>query len=261
MAYKVDNCISQVNRAIFSREGHDIVVLFSTDAVRLLAVLAKMFSKLPHGTSPGAFKRSIGSRVMSTLVPMSRHCATAAHKVSSRLGLLAAILDEWQFLGRLWGLLDTCILLRELIRNYLTSNSDETPSIATLDFSMSIFKLFSLASYYLCEATALLSSKGVFGFSIAAQEKLFRISGLSWVVFSFTEVATLLLQLLQSSEVGKVCTRITEDNEWRREVCRNLAWAVLGLHWSSAGQLFSEETAALLSFLTSWSYMKDLWTA
>ncbi|KAI5468014.1 hypothetical protein BGZ63DRAFT_399541 [Mariannaea sp. PMI_226] len=257
--------LARLHRAIHSRGGLDITLLFVAETTRLLGALLELLSKAERLKSARIVVSLAAKLPKSTLKlralshyssGASRRFASAASETSTRLQTLVIILEEWQILSRLWGLLDIWMSARETSEE----EEDNSPS-CKLDTAFTSMYRLSLASFHICEAIAWLSSKEVLGWSPEAQDKLFKFAAGSWGALTYVEAIRLLVDWHRKRQSGE----LSEDSEWReqwkKDFLQNLAWAPLAVHWSrlADGGWLPEIFVALFGFYPALGYMKDVW--
>ncbi|KAH6896815.1 hypothetical protein B0T10DRAFT_475163 [Thelonectria olida] len=259
-----DNIITRVDRLIHSREGLDITLLFAAEATRLLGAVLELLSKAASLKSTRVFVAlaSILPRPILRALSSAFSCrqfTTSARDISERLQTLVVILEEWQILSRLWGLLDIWMSTKDAGDESSQVQNDEQ-SVTKLDTALVVMHRISLASFHLSEATAWLSSKNVLKWSPEVQDRLLEWAARSWGAFTGVELARLLVEWYRKRQAGDGPDHDEWRHQWRKEFMQNLAWAPLALHWSRLPEGWLPEIlVALFGIYPAMGYMKEIW--
>ncbi|KAF5568677.1 hypothetical protein FNAPI_50 [Fusarium napiforme] len=247
--------LSHLLRTIESRESRDVVLLFAGEAVRLVtfimdllaSYLQKLQGKRLNGLSKSFFKIShINS--MATSTTRAANCSRA----------LCAMLDEWQIMNRLFGVLDMWKAARDLIRRISAERSAGNPLNKT-DIGIQASQILCLSSFHVSEAISFLSSKGILKRSAKSEEDLTFLAIRSWAAFTMIEIGRLSLEwmvIMQDKE--KLATK-TWKAKWKSDMLQNLAWASVASHWSLRDGLIPEAFVSPLAVFATWSLVKDAW--
>ncbi|KAF4468535.1 pisatin demethylase [Fusarium albosuccineum] len=256
---RADRAIAKLHRAIYSRNGLDVTLLFTGEVARLLTVVLVLIHQSTQGAQqsrlPGGAVKYALSKIPRTW-GLGKAFASCSGQASTRMRALSDILEEWQMMHRLCGLLDVWASVKELVWRSTTDAHKEPTQ--RLKFWIEALQSLSLTSFHVCEATALLSSKRFLAWSEPMQERLSYLSIRSWAAFTFLDLARLLLDKpkLDASE-SKV-----HDNRniaWRKEFLRTLAWAPVTVHWGLRGGLLPEIIASLLAVYATSGLMEEVW--
>ncbi|KAF4340161.1 peroxin 11C [Fusarium beomiforme] len=251
----VGQLLSHLYRTIESREGRDVVLLFAGEAVRLAAfimdLLASYLQKLQTKRLKGLSKSFI---TMSHINSMAALTTRAADRTKS----LYAMLDEWQIMNRLWGVLDMWMAARNLIKRVSTERSAGKP-LKLLDIVIQSSQILCLTSFHVSEAISFLSSKGIIKRTPKSEENLTFLAIRSWAAFSFIEVGRLSLDWMNTTQDKEKLATKTWKAKWKSDMLQNLAWASVASHWSLKDGLIPEAFVSPLAVFATWSLVKDAW--
>ncbi|KAF5008659.1 hypothetical protein FDECE_5071 [Fusarium decemcellulare] len=256
---RADRAIAKLHRAIHSRNGLDVTLLFTGEVARLLTVVLVLVHKSTQGAQqsrlPGGALKYALSKVPGTW-GLGKAFASCSGQASTRMRALSDILEEWQMMHRLCGLLDVWASVKELVGRSTTDAQKEPTH--RLKIWIEVLQSLCLTSFHVCEATALLSSKRFLAWSEPVQERLSYLSIRSWAAFTFLDLARLLLDKpkLDASE-----SKLHDDRNiaWRKEFLRTLAWAPVTVHWGLRGGLLPEIIASLLAVYATSGLMEEVW--
>lgn len=249
---QVDQFLSHLHRTIESRDGRDIVLLFAGEAMRLLSfVLQLLSSRLRKVKSINHLQRLLcRSRIKSIAASTAR----AAHYTIA----FTAMLDEWQMMNRLWGVLDMWMASKE-IKTQLSRTASMTDSIEPVDVAIQASQTLCLTSFHICEAASFLSSKGITNISAKTQERLSFYAIRSWTAFTMVEVGRVLLDGLHTPHDNEKTATHDWKARWRKDMLQNLAWLSVSVHWSLCDGLLPESLVSPLAVYATWSLVKDAW--
>lgn len=257
----LDSNVIHLHRAIHTRLGNELTLLCTSETARSVAYLLRLVTKTASHLSTIKTRRLSclqhlrgGNFMSATLLILAK----AATKSATRLEALTLMLDEWQIMIRMWGLLDTWMEAREIIKTY---SEERRTNITSIGFTtaVSLVQTLSMASYHFWESTAWLSNKNVIRWSPEIQDKFLALSARSWAMCTLIEAGRLLVLGLCNRSDGKNTIDSEQSEEWRRDFIQNLAWALLALHWGFGNDLLPDVMANCLGAVPSIGYMKDLW--
>ncbi|KAM0217664.1 hypothetical protein ACHAPQ_010317 [Fusarium lateritium] len=166
------------------------------------------------------------------------------------------MLDEWQMMNRLWGVLDMWMATRELMTQ-ISSRVSTGASIKPVDVAIQASQILCLTSFHICEATSFLASKGVSKLSAKAQDKLSLLAIRSWTAFTMVEIGRLSLDRFHTTYDKEKLG--ADEYTWRKDMLQNLAWLSVSLHWSVRDGLMPEGLVSPLAVFATWSLVKDAW--
>ncbi|KAF4962405.1 hypothetical protein FSARC_9514 [Fusarium sarcochroum] len=269
---KLDNFVSRLNRLLHTRENNDSLIIFlcyathfvatvlETPSPRRLRIWAVKLSKLLSRIIP---PKALSILSTSKLLPLLSALPTYKLFLAERIRALADILDDWQIITRLWGLLATWTDAKEFIVSS-TDPKEESKDGGTSPRDYLVTKairatyVLGLIGYYSLENTAWLTRRGVFKWSEKTESRLMNWSIRSWGVYVLAEMAQLLYDRIQRQRKGE---DEDEDSrtEWNRKFVQTLAWAPLSIHWTKAGGLFPEALAAFLAAYSEFITVRGLW--
>ncbi|CRK09975.1 hypothetical protein BN1723_009111 [Verticillium longisporum] len=122
-------------------------------------------------------------------------------------------------------------------------------SAETLDKTIAWAQFITLVLFQSLENAYFLSGKGVFGLTPAQQAKAARWSTRSWSAYVGLEIGRLLIER-QRRKTGDVTS--AEHKEWKaawqRSFVRNVAWAPLTVHWSTADGFLNDTVVWAIGF-------------
>jgi hypothetical protein len=250
---KIDQFLSHLHRTIESRGHRDVVLLFAGEATRLVSFVLQLLSSylrkgknINHPLSRLLCRSQIKSIVASTA--RAADCSRA----------FTAMLDEWQVMNRLWGVLDMWMAAREIMTQISRRASIEDP-VTPMEVAIQASQTLCLTAFHICEAASFLSSKGITNLSAKTQEKLSFFAIRSWTAFTMVEVGRLLLDGLHTPHDREKALPGYWKARWRKDMLQNLAWLSVSLHWSLRNGLIPEGLVSPLAVFATWSLVKDAW--
>lgn len=247
--------LSHFVRAIESREGHEVTLLFAEETTRMIASLLEYLGK---GVALAIRKMLLFSG--SRLISVRAHAISAPALLgwtARRVQALSELFEEWVMLNRLWGLLDVWMLAKKLWVDTSTKQNG-IKSTSLIDTVIEASKLLSLASFHICEAGALLASKGVLSMSAKTREKLGILSVRCWAAFTFLELGRLLLEKFEM--VGDATKRSPDwFKQWKRDFFANLAWAPVTVHIGAKNGILPQPLIDVLGVYATGSLARDRW--
>ncbi|SCV58289.1 uncharacterized protein FFB14_15543 [Fusarium fujikuroi] len=247
--------LSHLHRTIESRESRDVVLLFAGEAIRLVtfimdllaSYLQKLQSKKLKGLSKSFFTIThINS--MATSTTRAANCSRA----------LCAMLDEWQIMNRLFGVLDMWKAARDLITRISAERSAGKP-VKKLDIGIQASQILCLSSFHVSEAIGFLSSKGILKRSAKSEEKLTFLAIRSWAAFTMIEIGRLSLEWMNTMQDKEKLATKTWKAKWKSDMLQNLAWVSVATHWSLTDGLIPEAFVSPLAVFATWSLVKGAW--
>jgi len=271
---KLDGFISHMNRLMHTRENHDAVILFLAFATHFVATALE--TPVPERLKQWATRfsticlRRIPTRLSSVALfsKLSAHIArfrASRPVLAERARALSDIMDDWQIITRLWGMLgiwtDGKEFLAGLIRTKDGSDEfDEHPRDYLISKAIKATYVLGLFSYLGSENLAWLTRRGVLRKSEKSESRLMIWSLKGWGIYVFSELAQLLHD---RSLTNRGLREEDEDSkgEWRRKLVQMLLYAPLTFHWIKGGELFPETLASFLAAYTEYITVKELWRA
>lgn len=249
---QVNQFLSHLHRTIESRDRRDVVLLFAGEAMRLLSFVLKLLSShLSKAKNINHLQKLLcGCRIKSIAASTAR----AAHYAIA----FTTMLDEWQMMNRLWGVLDMWMTARE-IKTQISRRASMIDSIKPIDVAIQASQTLCLTSFHICEAASFLSSKGITNLSAKTQERLSFFAIRSWTTFTMVEVGRLLLDGLHSTHDNEKAATDDWKVRWRKDMLQNLAWLSVSVHWSLRKGLLPESLVSPLAAFATWSLVKDAW--
>ncbi|CAG2009449.1 unnamed protein product [Fusarium graminearum] len=271
---KLDGFISHMNRLIHTREDHDSVILFLACATHFLATALET----PISERLRCWATKFGSLVLkntptrlATSTPFSKlnSYMTAIHAYrglfAERARALSNIMDDWQIITRLWGLLAMWAETKEYIMTLTTTTDAATdrnknPRDYFVSKAIKGTYIVGLISYLGFENLAWLTRRGVLKSSEKTEGKLMIRSLTGWGIFVSSELA----QLLHDRSLKKRGFK-EEDEEskvqWRRRLVQVLIYGPLTVHWIKDGGLLPEVFASFLTAYAEYITVQGLWKA
>ncbi|KAF4960860.1 hypothetical protein FGADI_693 [Fusarium gaditjirri] len=247
--------LSHLHRAIEPREGRDVVLLFAGEAIRLVtfimdllaSYLQKLQSKRLKGLSNSFFTIShINSMAASTT------------QVASCSRALCAMLDEWQIMNRLFGILDMWKAAQELIKR-VSADRSAGNGVKKLDVGIQASQILCLTSFHVSEAIGFLSTRGILKRSAKSEEKLTFLAIRSWAAFTMIEIGRLSLDWMSTMQDKEKLATKTWKAKWKSDMLQNMAWASVAIHWSLRNGLIPEALVSPLAVFATWSLVNDAW--
>lgn len=249
---QVDQFLSHLHRTIESRDRRDVVLLFAGEAMRLLSfILTLLSSHLSKVKNIKHLKRLLcGSRMKSIAASTAR---AANYTIA-----FTTMLDEWQMMNRLWGVLDMWMAARE-IKTQISKRASISDPVNPIDVAIQVSQTLCLTSFHICEAASFLSSKGITNLSAKTQERLSFFAIRSWTAFTMVEVGRLLLDGQHTPHDKEKVATDDWKVRWRKNMLQNLAWLSVSVHWSLRNGLLPESLVSPLAVFATWSLVKDAW--
>jgi hypothetical protein len=270
---KLDGFISHLNRLMHTRESHDAVILFLAYAAHFIATALET----PASERLRNWVTRLSSLILkntptrlSTSIPLSKLASyvTAIHTyrpfLAERARAISNILDDWQIITRLWGLLATWTDAKEYLVSLMRTKDvdkkrDENPRDYFVSKAIRGTYVVGLISYYSFENLAWLTRRGVFKKSEKTESKLMIWSLKGWGVYVFAELA----QLLHDRSLKNRGVKDQDEDsrvQWRRRLVQMLLYGPLTVHWIKDGGLFPEVIASFLAAYTEYITVQGLWS-
>ncbi|KAG4285075.1 hypothetical protein FPRO06_06335 [Fusarium proliferatum] len=184
--------------------------------------------------------------------------ATSTTRAANCSRALCAMLDEWQIMNRLFGVLDLWKAARDLVRR-VSSEQSAGKHVKKLDVGIQVSQIFCLSSFHVSEAIGFLSSKGIIKRSAKSEEKLTFLAIRSWAAFTMIEIGRLSLEWMNAMQDKEKLATKTWKAKWKSDMLQNLAWASVATHWSLRDGLIPEAFVSPLAVFATWSLVKDAW--
>ncbi|VUC27368.1 unnamed protein product [Clonostachys rosea] len=263
--------IEHFHSLLHTREGNDVTLWFLGEATRLIAVLLNILSQSDTFRRPSEslllgpwLKLAAKLRLPWGLTPRASIPVSAiSGRAAERMGVLADILEDWQILNRLWGLLDMWVATRALLTDTLRSLREKKP-VNWPDSLGRALENLCLVGYHFGEATAWLTGRKFLGWSTKMQEKMALLSVRSWAGYLILVMIRRLAQRLPQqtdSSPDKHTHELDEQSkkEWNREFFNNLAWFPVAVSLSVPGGLLPSTLTSILAFNASVRPVRDIW--
>ncbi|RGP71024.1 hypothetical protein FSPOR_3712 [Fusarium sporotrichioides] len=269
---KLDGFVSHLNRLMHTRDSHDAVILFLACASHFLATALEtpVSERLQHWTTilSRLVLKNAPTR-LSTSIPFSKlasHITTIRiyrQFLAERARAVSGILDDWQIITRLWGLLGIWAEAKEyLVSLTETRDADQERNDNPRDYFVSkVIKatyIFGLLGYLSFENLAWLTRRGVFKKSEKTESKLMILSLKGWGVYVFAELA----QLFHDRSLTNRGLRVENEGstiQWRKRLVQMLIYAPVTVHWIKDGGLFPEVVASFLVAYAEYITVQGLW--
>ncbi|RKL39391.1 hypothetical protein BFJ72_g6865 [Fusarium proliferatum] len=184
--------------------------------------------------------------------------ATSTTRAANGSRALCAMLDEWQIMNRLFGVLDMWKAARDLIRG-ISAERSAGKHVKTLDIGIQVSQILCLSSFHVSEAIGFLSSKGILKRSAKSEERLTFLAIRSWAAFTMIEIGRLSLEWMNTMQDKEKLATKTWKAKWKSDMLQNLAWASVATHWSLRDGLIPEVFVSPLAVFATWSLVKDAW--
>lgn len=256
----LDAFLSHLHRCTKTRGGTDVVLLFTTYALRFTSAviddasrsvlhlharrLIDLFYKLPPSSSVAA--------------PAPPALAALALRFSARLKVLVGMLGEWRTMNRMWGVMGMYFAAKALLQRKRAEKAEGKP-VEVFDTAVEASQVALLTIYHVSEATAWLSHKKVFPFSLQAQGRMSVWSVQAWATYVAIDMIKMFAQRIRRVKSADEAENKKFNAEWIKEFLRTSAWAPLTVHWSLPNGLLPEILVAFFALYPSTGYMKDLW--
>jgi hypothetical protein len=268
---KLDAFISRLNRLMHTRESHDALILFLAYAAHFVATALE--TPLPDRLKSWLLRfnkiliRIVPPRLKSLLstfkgFPTISSLSTKKPLVAERFRALSDILDDWQIITRLWGLLATWAEAKEFLTNLSSRNEIEekksNPRKYLVLTTIRATYLLGLFGYYGTENLAWLTRRGVFKCSEKTESKLMIWSLKAWGIYVMSGIAQLLYDRYESKRTGEEQDEEART-EWRRNFVHLFLYGPLTVHWIRDGGLFPEAIASFLAAYTEFITVRGLW--
>ncbi|KAF5020457.1 hypothetical protein F66182_7536 [Fusarium sp. NRRL 66182] len=253
---QLNQVIAHLRRAIQHRDGRDVVLLFAGETARMVAFALGLLNSYVRSS-----RRTPKLVCLSKILPTCSCISSFASSTNQALTCARALtdmLEEWQIMNRLWGVLDMWTagtdLLERVSRGELGKKSGKG-TFAAIEGLQTLF----LTSFHICEAASFLSSKKVVNLSPKTQERLTFVAIRFWAAFTMTEIGRLLLDWSRNTQQGSSDVSEEWKKGWKKELLQNMAWAPVTLHWSLRQGLIPEALVSPLAVFATWSLVKDVW--
>ncbi|KAF5605589.1 hypothetical protein FPANT_1164 [Fusarium pseudoanthophilum] len=210
---KLDAFISRLNRLMHTRESHDALILFLAYASHFVATVLE--TPLPDRLKSWLLRfnksliRIVPPRLkslLSTFKKLPTISSLSGNKplIAERFRALSDILDDWQIITRLWGLLATWTEAKEFLTNLSSENEikekKRSPRKYLVLTAIRATYLLGLFGYYGTENLAWLTRRGVFKWSEKTESKLMIWSLKAWGVYVMSGMAQLLYDRYESNQ-------------------------------------------------------------
>ncbi|KAI1374635.1 hypothetical protein F4677DRAFT_425643 [Hypoxylon crocopeplum] len=280
----VDAFLAHTQRVLQTPQGIDTALLFLCYTSRLAA------SSLEALTRPAIARSARQLLALAASLPPSATLvftakafpssgAVAVLALAKRLRAFSALLSDARTFLRLWGLLNMYFWARRLVLKARQDKLDGKNGTGAdkkedrIETGISWLQLSTCVVFQALENGAYLSSKGVLGWSAAAQRRAGLWSARFWAAFVGAEVARLLYEARKRGRRtraekfaggAKTAADVQRDeaewtDAWRKSLARNLAWAPLTVHWSLEDGLLGEMAVGALASIPGVIQMRDLW--
>ncbi|KAM0284956.1 hypothetical protein ACHAQH_001643 [Verticillium albo-atrum] len=274
----IDAFIAHLHRCMQTPSGIDTVLLFVGYTARLSSNLLDAASRSAlhrsaHKLITLAFSLPESTTLLLSAAPQASPFATLALRLATRLRALSLLLSESRVFLRSWALLGVYFAGRRLVlslfekkKQQQQQNVDEKTgampdsSAETLDKTIAWAQFVAIALFQSLENAYFLSGKGVLGLTPAQQVKAARWSTRSWSAYVGLEIGRLLVER-QRRKGGDVTS--AEHKEWKaawqRSFVRNVAWAPLTVHWSTADGILNDTVVWAIGCVPGIVQMRQLW--
>ncbi|GAW26335.1 putative peroxin 11C [Rosellinia necatrix] len=283
-----DAFLAHLQRCFATPSGTDTVLLFVCYSSRLAsAVLTTLVQPALHRSAERLVALASALPPSATLLFDAKTLPSAGVALvlalARRLKALSGLASEARTITRLWGLLGMYFWARRLVlkrrqqkeqggSSGSSSGSSSGGGGDGLETAVAWSQLASCVVFQALENGAYLASRGVLGWSPAAQGRAARWSARFWGAFVGLELVRLGLESgrrgrrtrAEKFAGGKTVADVEREERewsaaWRRALVRNLAWAPLTVHWSLEQGLVSEMTIGALASIPSVLQIRDLW--
>ncbi|KAF4440934.1 hypothetical protein F53441_12153 [Fusarium austroafricanum] len=243
--------LAHLHRTLKTREGQDVVLLFAGEAMRLVTFIMDFLTSYLR-----KIRLNKDSRLSKLLPQTSRiqSLSNSTNRAADCSRALMAMLEEWQVMNRLWGVLDMWMAARGLITQ-LRAKRSAGESIRKIDVFIQASQALCLTSFHVSEALGFLSSKGIAKRSPKTEEKLTFLAIRSWAAFTLIEIGRLSLDWVQTTGDKSGDWKM----RWKKDILQNLAWMSVASHWSLRQGFLPEACVSPLSVFATWSLVKDAW--
>ncbi|KAG7115495.1 hypothetical protein HYQ45_016283 [Verticillium longisporum] len=272
----IDAFIAHLHRCMQTPSGIDTVLLFIGYTARLSSNLLDAASRSAlhrsaHKLITLAFSLPESTTLLLSAAPQASPVATLALRLATRLRALSLLLSESRVFLRSWGLLGIYFAGRRLVLPLVEKKTkpqavDEKTgakpdtSAETLDKTIAWAQFITLVLFQSLENAYFLGGKGVFGLTPAQQVKAARWSTRSWSAYVGLEIGRLLIER-QRRKTGDATS--AEHKEWKaawqRSFVRNVAWAPLTVHWSTADGFLNDTVVWAIGCVPGVVQMRQLW--
>ncbi|KAF4956977.1 hypothetical protein FGADI_3389 [Fusarium gaditjirri] len=268
---KLDAFISHLNRLMHTRESHDALILFLAYAAHFVATALE--APIPERLQSWAISLSkillrIAPPRLLSLLSISKYSpairSLSANKAlfAERFRALSDVLDDWQIITRLWGLLATWADAKAFLTSFTSEGESEakksSPQRYLVQKAITATYIVGLFGYYGSENLAWLTRRGVLKWSEKNESKLMIWSLKFWGVYVMSGMAQLLYDRSENNRNGKEQDEETKA-EWRRKFVQLFLYFPLTVHWIREGGLFPETLASFLAAYTEFITVRGLW--
>ncbi|KAI1094658.1 hypothetical protein F5B19DRAFT_444191 [Rostrohypoxylon terebratum] len=276
-----DAFLAHLQRCLQTPSGIDTTLLLVCYASRLSASVLEALTRPAIRRSANQLLAIAASLPPSATLVFSAKMlpgggVAAILELAKRLRALSALLSDARTFLRLWGLLNMYFWARRLILSRGKPPAEKEGGGGQredrVERAVSWIQMSTCVVFQALENAAYLSSKGVLGWSPAAQRRASLWSARFWAAFVGVEVGRLFYEShrrgLRTREEkfagGKTAAQVQRDeiewgDAWKKSVARNLAWAPLTVHWSLEQGLLGEMAIGALASIPGIIQMRDLW--
>ncbi|KAL7626919.1 hypothetical protein AAE478_003693 [Parahypoxylon ruwenzoriense] len=283
----VDAFLAHVQRCLQTPSGIDSTLLFLCYTSRFGASVLESLTRPAIQRSARqllALAASLppSATLVFTAKALPSHGAAIALALAKRLRAFSTLLSDARTFLRLWGLLSMYFWLRRLVLRWRTQSPKDDAAVEKkgkekggdrMEAAISWVQLATCIVFQSLENGAYLSSKGVMGWSPAAQGKAYLWSARFWAAFVGVEIGRLFYEShkrgkrTRAEKFGdgtKTAAEVEREEQewgdsWRKTLVRNLAWAPLTVHWSTTEGILGEMAVGALASIPGVIQIRDLW--
>jgi hypothetical protein len=286
-----DAFLGHLQRCLSTPAGVDTVLLFACYGARLSAASLELL------TRPVVRRRSRALLALAAALPPKSIIVFANGaagplvpspvalmlSLARRLKNLSVLISDVRTFSRLWGLLGMYFWARGLFTKLQEARAAakpaadgekteaEVPKVDKLEMTLAVGQLVACILFQTLENAAYLASKGVLEWEPARIGKAGRWSSRFWGSFVGLKLGELLLSAYRRSQVparermGDKTVSVFESEErawnedWRKQLSRQMAWFPLTIHWGLEQGLVSEWSVGALGSIPGIIQFRDLW--
>lgn len=255
-----------------TRDSHDFLILFLAFASHFVATaletpipekLQRLVSRLGNSLLTKVPTKLSSFMAISKLSSYINVIRTYRPILAERARALSDIMDDWQIISRLWGLVGMWTEGKEFLADLIkpkdvSEECEENPRDYFASKAIKATYILGLIGYFGFENLAWLTRRGVLKRSEKAESKFMIWSLKGWGLYVFAELAQLSHDRSLRNR-GLKADNETSRSEWRRRLVQMLLYAPLTIHWIKGGGLFPELLASFLAAYTEYITVQALW--
>jgi hypothetical protein len=256
---KTDAAISKLDKILSTPAGTDTVLLTLCYSTLLTStILTRISLTRLRRSAQQIIEKAISLPANTTVIISTSDIPTSHTAVAAaRLKALSGVISEFRIFARLWGLLGIYKWGKGVV-----AGNEEDLVLKSIAYGQVLVNIF----YQYLENGAYLSSKGVMSWSKERQGSAWIWSSRCWMAHVAMDFVRLgreaILRKEQNLVKGKEVKSLEEgkwNENWRKQMVVNLAYAPLTVHWSLEEGLVSEFWVGLCGTVAGMAGLRARW--